>query len=126
MPLQPARNIASAEAIERLATVRALPKLIIGNPPNKIRGRTHPATKRKTAVRATITPGTGFGFVSTASYNSLKNALTPLLDRIGARPYCEHAISTPKARLPMMPALFAPCQRQIRLVLRSASVAPDL
>jgi hypothetical protein len=50
MPLQPPRNIASAEAIERLATARALPKLIIGNPPNTIRGRSRPATKRKIAV----------------------------------------------------------------------------
>jgi hypothetical protein len=35
-----------------------------------------------------------------ASYTDLKKGLTPLLDRIGGKPYSQQQISTPKARLP--------------------------
>jgi hypothetical protein len=49
---QAPRNIASAEAIPRLATARALHDLTRAFPQNIIRGRIRPATKRKTAVGA--------------------------------------------------------------------------
>src|SRR5438876_9253053 len=102
MPLQPPRHIASAEAIDRLATVRALPKLIIGIPPNKIRGRSRPQPSAKPLSEQQLRLMPRFGFVFSACYVSLKKALTPLLDRIGTRPYSGRTVSTPKARLPKM------------------------
>jgi hypothetical protein len=48
---QAPRNNASAEAIPRLATVRALIDLNMASP-EKIRGRTRPAAKLKNAVGA--------------------------------------------------------------------------
>jgi hypothetical protein len=47
----PPRNIVSAEAIPRLATVRALRDPTMFSP-KQIRGRTHPAAKRKTPAGA--------------------------------------------------------------------------
>lgn len=48
---QAPRNIVSAEAIPRLATVRALRDPTIFSP-QQIRGRTHPTAKRKTPAGA--------------------------------------------------------------------------
>jgi hypothetical protein len=44
------RNIVSAEATPKLATVRALGNLTMAFPPNKFRGRTRSIAKRKNAV----------------------------------------------------------------------------
>jgi hypothetical protein len=83
------RKIVSADAIARLATVRALTDLIIAFP-RAIPGRTRHAANRKTPAGAMtsgkITPQLRFGFQA-ASYIGLKKALTPLLDRNSAKPY---------------------------------------
>jgi hypothetical protein len=58
--------------------------------PEPDRGRIRPAAKRKTAIGA-MTSGKlrqGAGLVSlAASYTDIKKGLTPLLDRIGVKPY---------------------------------------
>jgi hypothetical protein len=56
MPLQAPRHIASAEAIENLATVRALCKLIIGNPPNKIVAAPVPQPSAKPLAEQQLRP----------------------------------------------------------------------
>jgi hypothetical protein len=58
--------------------------------PEQDPGRIRPAAKRKTAIEA-MTSGKlrqGAGLVSlAASYTDIKKGLTPLLDRIGVKPY---------------------------------------
>jgi hypothetical protein len=109
MLLHAPRNIVSAEAIARLATTRALPDPIIAFPPS-IFGRTRPAANRKTPAGAmtSIQLRRRPDLVSQeASYIGLTKALTPLLDRIGAKPYSPATIST-----------------QIRRLLRQGSAVP--
>jgi hypothetical protein len=108
--LQAPRKTVSAETTERLATVRDRPELTMAFP----RTRSWPlpsAAKLKTAVGAITTTNDPIWFRGAASYNSLKKGLTPLLDRISAKPYFGRAISTPKARLPEMLAVLAPSGR---------------
>jgi hypothetical protein len=52
MPPHAPRNAASAEAIPRLTTARALLDLIMASPQAKIVDRIRPAAKRKTPVGA--------------------------------------------------------------------------
>ncbi|XIA68068.1 hypothetical protein ACFIOY_11955 [Bradyrhizobium sp. TZ2] len=81
MLLQAPRNIVSAEAIARLATVRALRDLIIVFPRAIPKGRSREAANRKKSARA-MTAGKlrrCSDLVSVgASYIGLKKALTPL------------------------------------------------
>ena len=74
------RKIVSADAIARLATVRALHDQIIATPPSNL-GRSRHAANRKTPVGAmmSIKLRRGSDLVSVApSYIGLKKALTPL------------------------------------------------
>ena len=89
MLLQAPKNTVSAETIARLATTRALPNPIIAFP-RAIFGRTRPAANRKTRAGAmtSIKLRRRSDLVSQgASYIGLTKALTPLLDRNGAKPY---------------------------------------
>jgi hypothetical protein len=87
-------NSASAEAIPRLPTARALTDLTMAFPRTNIRGRTRPAANRKTPVGAMTSHKIRqrTDMVSRSSYISLTNGLTPLLDRIGPKPYSGRTI----------------------------------
>ena len=90
MLLHAPRKTASAEAIPRLAAVRA-PREPTMFSPKQICGRTRPAAKRKSSCRSNDVHANYAGapiWFPEASYIRLTKALTPrLLDRIGVKPY---------------------------------------
>src|SRR6267154_4025158 len=81
------RNAASAEAIPRLTTVRALLDLIIVSPRAKIVDRIRPAAKRKTPVGAMMSSQLRrrSDLVSDSILYRPRQGLKALLDSIGAR-----------------------------------------
>src|SRR5260370_28017540 len=72
------RNIVSAEAIPRFATARALRDITMAFP-RTIRGRTHSAAKRKTAVGAMMSSKLRWrsDSVSSSSHDQPRNPLLP-------------------------------------------------
>jgi hypothetical protein len=89
MPLHAPRNAASAEAIPRLTTLRALLDLIMASPRAKIVDRIRPAAKRKTPVGAMMSSQLRrrSDLVSDSILYRPHQGLKALLDRIGAKPY---------------------------------------
>ena len=83
------RNTASAEAIPRLTTARALLDLIMASPEAKIVDRIRPAAKRKTPVGAMMSSELRrrSDLVSDSILYRPHQGLKALLDRIGAKPY---------------------------------------
>jgi hypothetical protein len=83
------RNIVSAVAIPRLATVRALRDLTMYSP-EQIRGRTRPAAKRKTAAGAMTSSKIRWRSDLVSFKHPIMASPTAyplLLDRISVKPY---------------------------------------
>src|SRR5216683_449005 len=78
MPLQAPRHIASAEATDRLATVRALSKLIIGFPPDKIVAAPVRSQAQNRCPSNNYARHPDLVSFSQHAISSLKKALTPL------------------------------------------------